>query len=151
MQKIFIPLIFGLVTCVNGELPNVPKQNFHLYLLAGQSNMAGRGKVEAQDKKEYPRLLMLNKEQRWVPAVSPMHFDKSIAGVGPGRSFGRVMMEKNPDVVIGLIPCAAGGSAIETWVPGGYHGQTKSHPWDDAIKRTRVAMESGVLKGILWH
>ena len=151
MQKILIPLLLGFATFVNGQLPNIPKEDFHLYLLAGQSNMAGRGKVEAQDKKEYSRLLMLNKGQTWVPAVSPMHFDKSIAGVGPGRSFGLAMMEQNPDVVIGLIPCAAGGSAIETWVPGGYHGQTKSHPWDDAIQRTKIAMKDGVLKGILWH
>ena len=151
MQKILIPILIGFATLVHGQLPNVSKENLHLYLLAGQSNMAGRGKVEAKDLVTHPQLWMLNKQKNWVPAISPMHFDKPIAGVGPGRSFGMIMIEQNPDVTIGLIPCAAGGSAIETWVPGGYHGQTRSHPWDDAIERTKAAMKHGVLKGILWH
>ena len=127
------------------------KEQFHLYLLVGQSNMAGRGKVEAEDKKPHPRLLMLNKRNEWVPAVDPLHFDKSVAGTGLGKTFGVRMAEDNPEVTVGLIPCAAGGSPISTWKPGGYHGQTKSHPWDDAIKRTKFAMRDGVLKGILWH
>ncbi|MGE9291843.1 MAG: sialate O-acetylesterase, partial [Puniceicoccales bacterium] len=38
-----------------------------------------------------------------------------------------------------------------SWVPGGYHSQTKSYPYDDAIARTELAMQDGILKGILWH
>jgi hypothetical protein len=37
------------------------KENFHLFLLVGQSNMAGRGMVDAQNKTPDPRVLMLNK------------------------------------------------------------------------------------------
>ena len=37
------------------------KEKFHLFLLVGQSNMAGRGVVDAQDKTPDPRVLMLNK------------------------------------------------------------------------------------------
>ncbi|MBC2602229.1 hypothetical protein H5P30_10610 [Puniceicoccus vermicola] len=36
-------------------------------------------------------------------------------------------------------------------MPGGYHDQTDSYPYDDAIVRMRLAMEMGTLKGILWH
>lgn len=132
-----------------GKLP--PKEKFHLYMLAGQSNMAGRGKVENQDKSSNPRVLMQNQEGKWVPAVDPVHYDKSAAGVGPGRTFGIALAESDKDAVIGLIPTACGGSAIQTWAPGGYHGQTQSHPYDDAITRTRLAMKDGTLKGILWH
>ena len=32
--------------------------NFHLYLLIGQSNMAGRGKIALEDKVAVPRVLM---------------------------------------------------------------------------------------------
>tara|TARA_Y100001934_G_scaffold252379_1_gene316387 strand:+ start:4003 stop:6294 length:2292 start_codon:yes stop_codon:yes gene_type:complete len=127
------------------------KEQFHLYLLVGQSNMAGRGKVEAEDKKPHPRLLMLDKRNAWVPAVDPLHFDKPFAGTGLGKAFGIRLAENNSEVTVGLIPCAAGGSPISTWLPGGYHGQTKSYPWDDAIKRAKIAMKDGVLKGILWH
>lgn len=127
------------------------KENFHLYLLVGQSNMAGRGKVTDEDKQPHPRVLMLTKDLEWAPATDPMHFDKPVAGVGLGRTFGIEMAEDDPDIVVGLIPCAVGGSPILSWEPGGYHEQTKTHPWDDMLPRARTAMEAGTLKGILWH
>ena len=44
------------------------------------------------------------------PAVEPLHFDKpKIVGVGLGLAFGKAMAEAEPDVTIGLIPCAVGG------------------------------------------
>ena len=54
--RIIISSLLGLPLFVasgqsQGQSPKVPKDQFHLYLLVGQSNMAGRGKVEAQDKK----------------------------------------------------------------------------------------------------
>jgi hypothetical protein len=128
-----------------------PKEKFHLFLLIGQSNMAGRGVVEEKDRKPHPRVLMLNKAGEWVPAVDPLHFDKPVAGTGLGKTFGVEIAEANPGIVIGLTPCAVGGSPIDSWRPGEFYPPTKSHPWDDAIRRAKLAMKSGVLKGILWH
>jgi len=127
------------------------KDKFHLFLLVGQSNMAGRGVVEAQDVVVNPRVLMLSKEGKWVPAVDPMHFDKAAAGVGLGKTFAQIIAEANPGVTIGLIPCAVGGSPIDTWKPGVFYPATKSHPWDDMLKRVELALPAGTLKGILWH
>lgn len=127
------------------------KGQFHLFLLAGQSNMAGRGKVAEEDKRPHPRVLMFTKDQKWAPAVEPLHFDKPGAGVGPGRAFGVAIAEAFPNITVGLIPCAAGGSPIGAWAPGGYHAQTKSHPYDDALARTKAALKDGTLQGILWH
>jgi hypothetical protein len=127
------------------------KEKFHLFLLVGQSNMAGRGKVDAEDRSAPPRVLTLNKAGQWVPAVDPIHFDKSAAGVGLGRSFGMVLAERDPALTIGLIPCAQGGSPISSWSPGAAWDQTHSHPYDDALVRARRALQDGVLKGILWH
>lgn len=133
-----------------GQLP--PREQFHLFLLVGQSNMAGRGEVEPQDLEPNPRVLMFTKDQQWVPAVDPLHFDKPrVVGVGLGRSFATEITKANPGVTVGLIPCAAGGSPIDSWKPGGYHDQTKSHPYDDAMARASKALEDGQLKGILWH
>jgi hypothetical protein len=39
------------------------KKKIHIYLLAGQSNMAGRGTVEAMDTVINPHIWMLNKEE----------------------------------------------------------------------------------------
>ena len=131
------------------QLP--PKSKFQLFLLVGQSNMAGRGAVEKQDKTPHPRVLMLNKAGKWAPAVDPLHFDKPAAGVGLGKTFGQLVADANPDATVGLIPCAVGGSPIDTWKPGAYYDATKSHPWDDALRRAKLALEAGELKGILWH
>jgi len=129
-----------------------PKENFHLFLLVGQSNMAGRGTVTPADQVPHPRVLMLDKSGAWVPAVDPLHFDKpAMVGVGLGRTFAAVVAEATPGVTIGLIPCAVGGSPIDTWTPGTYYQATQSHPWDDALRRARLALPAGTLKGILWH
>jgi len=134
-----------------GARAKVPAAGFHLYLLIGQSNMAGRGKVAAEDRTTHPRLVTLSKARTWVPAADPIHFDKEVAGVGPGLTFGKVMAERDPSVRIGLIPCAVGGSSIAAWRPGARHSQTNTAPYDDAVARARRAMADGILKGILWH
>ncbi len=127
------------------------REQFHLFLLIGQSNMAGRGTLADEDKTPHPRVLMLNKAGEWVPAVDPMHFDKSVAGVGLGKTFGQIVADANPGVTVGLIPCAVGGSPIDAWKPGAFYKPTSSHPWDDAMKRAKIALRAGTLKGILWH
>ena len=118
--------------------------NLPLYLLIGQSNMAGRGKIALEDKVAVPRVLMLNKGNEWVSAVDPIHFDKTIAGVSLGRTFGIEMAKSNKDVKIGLIPCAVGGTPIRRWQQ---HGDL----YKVALKRAKLAEKDGVIKGILWH
>lgn len=153
-QRVVVSLciFFSLSAFATDKTPELPaKENFHLFLLAGQSNMAGRGKVSAQDKVPHPRVLMLSKEGEWIPAVDPVHYDKHLAGVGPGRTFALELVRQDESVVIGLIPTACGGSSITKWVPGSYHEQTKSNPYDDAMARTHRAMTAGILVGVLWH
>jgi len=119
-------------------------------LLVGQSNMAGRGRVAAEDRVPVPHVFMLDRAGEWVPAVDPMHFDKPIAGVGPGRSFG-IELARATGHDVGLVPAAVGGSAITLWMPGAYDSTTRTHPYDDALRRARIAMRRGALVAILWH
>jgi hypothetical protein len=136
----------------NERLPRVAKERFHLYVLAGQSNMAGRGVPAEQDKTAHRRVYVLNRENQWTLATDPLHFDKpQVVGVGPGLSFGKAMADADPNVTIGLVPCAVGGSPISAWKPGAFYEATGVYPYDDAMKRCRIAMQQGVLKGILWH
>jgi hypothetical protein len=150
-----IACLIGCLACVpslTAQEVNLPsKERFHLFLLVGQSNMAGRGLIEEQDRRADPRVLTLTRELKWVPAVDPLHFDKPAAGVGLGKTFGRLVAEHSPEIVVGLIPCAVGGSPIDAWQPGAYYQPTKSHPWDDALRRAAIAAQSGTLRGILWH
>jgi hypothetical protein len=50
------------------------KGKFLLFLLAGQSNMAGRGVVEPEDQVPNPRVLTWTKDGKWVPTVDPIDF-----------------------------------------------------------------------------
>jgi len=123
-----------------------------LFLLAGQSNMAGRGKVEAQDSVVNPRVLKLDRSMAWVPAVDPLHWDKpALVGVGPGRSFGLALAARDGSVTIGLVAAAVGGSPISSWEPGALDSATGTHPYDDALERLRVARKDGKVRAILWH
>ncbi len=131
--------------------PPRPQQNFHLFVLAGQSNMAGRGEVEEVDRTPHPRVFSLDRNGQWIPAVDPLHWDKKVAGVGLGKTFATDYAEAHPDAVVGLIPCAHGGSPISAWTPGGFHDQTQGHPYDEMLARVKLGCESGVLKGVLWH
>jgi hypothetical protein len=131
------------------ELP--PRERLHLFLLAGQSNMAGRGEVEARDKAPLPEVLALDASGNWVSARDPLHWDKPSAGVGLARSFAVEYLKRHPGVTVGFIPAACGGSPISAWAPGQFFDQTHSHPYDDALARTRRALEFGTLRGILWH
>lgn len=116
-----------------------------LFLLIGQSNMAGRGKVEEQDLQTHPRIWMLNKEMQWAPAKDPLHWDKpTVAGVGLGSEFARTLAKADPNVNIGLIPAAFGGTSLDQWKPGG-------ELYKNAVARAREAMKKGTLAGILWH
>lgn len=122
---------------------------FHIYLLVGQSNMSGRGALDSVAQKINPKILSLDKENNWQIAKDPLHFDRGYATVGPGISFAEHMLPENENIKIGLVPCAWGGSPIRVWQPGATYFE--NHPYDEAIARAKVAMQKGVLKGILWH
>ena len=64
--------------------------------------------------------------------------------LGPGYGFAKSMTKADQVNSIGLVVNAKGGSRIEQWEKG-----TKFY--NDAAKRTREAMKTGTLKGILWH
>jgi len=116
-----------------------------LYLLIGQSNMAGRGKVEPSDREAHPRIFMLDAGCAWVPARDPVHFDKpKVAGVGLCSEFARRVAASEPQAQIGLVPCAFGGTSLDQWRPGGAL-------YTNAVARMRVAQKRGRLRAILWH
>lgn len=137
------PLLLAAVSVA--LLPAQPKD---IFLLIGQSNMAGRGAVGEEDKKPTPNVFAFSKEKTWVPAVDPIHFDKpDRTGVGLARSFANTLIQYRAATSVGLIPAAFGGSALHEWVPGSEH-------YKNAVERTRAALAAAPgakLRGILWH
>src|SRR5690349_9954190 len=127
------------------------KQNTWAFLLAGQSNMAGRGTVEPADTIPDPRILTINKNNEVVVAKEPLHFyEPTRTGLDCGLSFARALLKSLPDnVSILLVPTAVGGSSIHHWL----HDST----WrgtallSNAKEKISAASKVGVFKGILWH
>ena len=141
-MKPSLPLIFLSLCTLASALPE--KESFHLFLLAGQSNMAGRAELEPSAKTPIPKILALNKDLKWQPATDPLHWDKPRAAGGMGRPFAQSILKTSDNIRIGLIPAAFGGTSIREWTPSGELYQT-------AIRRAKIAMKDGTLKAILWH
>lgn len=130
-------------------MPSSAERPLSLHLLVGQSNMAGRGRVGTEPSD--PRILAWSREDTWVPARDPLHWDKPEAGVGPGLAFATAMAAADPTARLGLIPAAVGGTSITRWLPGVQDPVTRAFPYDDAVRRARLAMRDGTLQSILWH
>lgn len=148
MNRRFVCLIFlSLLSSGFSAAPaEEPPRDMQLFLLIGQSNMAGRGVVEPEDQVTNPHIFMQTKDRKWVPARDPVHFDKpEVDGVGPSMEFARTLLKKDPSITIGLIPCAYGGTSMRQWKPEG----NSHYKW--AVSRAKEALKNGALRGILWH
>lgn len=112
-------------------------------LLIGQSNMAGRGFLQEVTPIYNENIFML-RNGRWQMMSEPIHFDRSVAGVGPAASFAQAWCNANENGQIGLIPCAEGGSSIDEW-------NTEGNLFRHAVSEAKFAMETSELIAILWH
>lgn len=128
-----------------------PKEKLHIYLLAGGSTMAGTEPLTDADKAVLERCYLLNDEGEWEPARAPLNRYSSIrsesakALLGPGLSFARAMLEQDKSISIGLVVNAGRGkqNLVEHW-------RYKDHCYREARRRTKMAMKTGTLKGVLW-
>ena len=153
--KAFLFLAVILITGgLRAEEPvNIPssKENFHLFLLMGQSNMSGGVGLAAGDTKPVPSVMKMRyakegEEPKWAPGAHPLHPRRpnKKARFGPGLSFAEAYLADKPGVTVGLIPMAWGGRSIAQLSKG-------SEIYGDAIRHTKAAIQSGTLKGVLWH
>jgi len=135
------------------ETVNIPssKENFHLFLLMGQSNMSGGVGLAAGDTKPVPHVLKMlyakeGEESNWAQGTHPLHPRRpnKKARFGPGLSFAEAYLANKPGETVGLIPMAWGGRSIAQLSKG-------SEIYGDAIRHTKAAMQVGTLKGVLWH
>jgi hypothetical protein len=115
-----------------------------IFLLVGQSNMAGRGPLSEVDPLANPRIQMF-RGNRWQQAQEPLHTDKpDRAGVGLASGFALELLQHTPGARIGLVPCAVGGTPLSRWLPG-------RDLYETAVETCNRALTEGALKGILWH
>ena len=132
-----------------------PNDTLDLFLLAGQSNMKGRGAIDMKPKEDRRILFLHAKKLQWYIARDPLHatgtpdrIDGSDnAGTGPGMSFARTLARNDEALNIGLIPAAVGGAPIDAY---GKDGKLYTR----SLMMTRRAMQRSPLKtrlrALLW-
>lgn len=125
------------------------RRDYDVFLLIGQSNMAGRGTMLPADTLPVAGVWLLNAEGRPVAARSPLNRYSSIRKdlgmqqICPGDGFAAALHAATGRDIL-LVVNARGGSALAEWMPGTTY-------YDEAVRRTRQAMRYGRLRAILWH
>ena len=144
MPKRLIPLVLLAVSLMCRSL----RGETDVYLLIGQSNMAGRGRLAAGEELPCEGVRKMDVYGYLVPAKEPLHYDKKVAGAGLGVSFANALYAADTNRTVVLVPCAFGGSRLSEWQKGEYM-------YENALLRTRQALRklkgTGRLAGILWH
>ncbi|EYU25475.1 hypothetical protein ABFS82_03G039200 [Erythranthe guttata] len=159
MSSLVWLLLLAHATLALSTDENLSDEFKSIFILAGQSNMAGRaGVISGKFTGEMPPacapspfILRLNPNLTWEEARDPLHEGIDInktCGIGPGMPFANSVMERDSSIgVIGLVPCAAGGTNIEQWSRGG------ERLYNQLIQRAQAAMRGGggVIRALLWY
>ncbi|MEM9164176.1 MAG: sialate O-acetylesterase [Cyanobacteria bacterium P01_F01_bin.4] len=135
-------------------IPEQYQGQLHLFVLAGQSNMSGLAELPA-NQKIHPQIFTFGNDYHWQPAQEPI--DSPIgqvdsvsldpgAGFGPSLAFAKAMLADNPDLAIGLIPCANGGSTILHW----QRDRSDQTLYGSCLKRIQAASTMGTVSGVLF-
>jgi hypothetical protein len=146
LRSVAIVLCFAF-HLLAAELPK-ERENFHIFLLMGQSNMSGFAALEPGDEKPVARIVKIptiaKGEFAWEEAAHPLHNRLPSDRFGLGLPFAIEYQKANSGVTVGLIPVAWGGEAI--------HNLNKGSPtYTDAVAKAKWAAKAGVIKGVLWH
>ncbi len=122
------------------------KENFHIFILMGQSNMSGYGAMMAEDMLAVPHVLKLPTKGAlsWEPAAHPLHNRLDSDRFGLGLPFAREYLKNHPGVAVGLIPLGWGGAGIDLLKKG-------TPTYAEATNKANFSMSQGVVKGVLWH
>jgi hypothetical protein len=130
---------------------------FHIFMLMGQSNMAGVAPREASDGNTDERLKVLGgcnqPAGQWNTAKPPLSDCPGEKGwnlsttVDPGIWFGKTLLAKLPaGDSIGLVGTAESGESINTFISGGSHHQMILNK----IAKAKTA-ENARFAGIIFH
>jgi hypothetical protein len=104
--------------------------------------MAGRGHIKEAVPVNMSNIRVL-RNGRWQPMYRPINCDRSFSGVSLAESFAE-KYSKDHNCLVGLIPCADGGTSLNHWQEG-------EALFENAIYMSKLAMRSSTIAGVLWH
>ncbi len=142
---IFVCAMMALQSCQ----PQKPQT--WVFILAGQSNMAGRGIVEPQDTITHPRILTIDSLGRIIRAKEPLHFyEPNLVGLDCGLSLGkRLVSYLSANDTILIIPTAVGGSSMSQWLGDSLYRNVKL--LSNFKEKVAIGQKYGEIKAIFWH
>lgn len=144
----------GTSTPVIVEIPHAYQGRMQLFILAGQSNMVGWAPIPDGEPTD-PRIFVFGKDYRWRIASHPiedatgqvdMVSENRLAGFGPAMDFAFASLERHPDIIIGLIPCAKNSSGIIQW----QRDLSDQTLYGSCLKRALAASSMGEISGMLF-
>jgi hypothetical protein len=157
LRSIGIPYPTAVPEVVAPPVVNIPpafRGQLSLFILAGQSNMVGVAPLP-QEEESNPRVFVFGNDYHWHIAREPVDdpynqvdivsLDR-VAAFGPSLSFALAILEHDPEMVIGLIPCAKSSSSIVEW----QRNLSDQSLYGSCLKRARAASPMGQLSGILF-
>lgn len=131
-----------------------------IYLLIGQSNMAGRAPIEQSDRAAVPDVFLYDSEGEWTPCSNePLGINRystveepgSITRLSLGYSFGRHLQESTGRS-IGLVVNPKGATTMSQWSKQDWEGPIPLYA--EAVRRAGDALRrnpAATLRGIIWH
>ncbi|WP_442506750.1 sialate O-acetylesterase [Novipirellula sp. SH528] len=164
---LFVALFFTTPQLVNAD-------EYDVYLLAGQSNMDGRGKMSeltAQQRQPFDNAIIFYRNlpkssDGWQPLAPGFSIAPGYKGEVPSSTFGpelgfaTEMLKSNPEHKLALIKGSKGGSSLRRdWNPG-VQGEpkTQGQRYRDFVETiqlaTKALKERGdryTIRGLLWH
>lgn len=131
------------------EMPSLNK--VHVFILAGQSNMAGRGQVMPEDTLIDARVWTINSNNQVILAKEPMHwYEPNLRGLDCGLSFAKKYIKSLPaDEYVLIIPTAVGGSNTTQWLSDANHRGVNL--LSNFKQKAALAKSLGTIEAILWH
>jgi hypothetical protein len=136
------------------EIPASQQGQMALFILAGQSNMVGWAPIPETQEID-ANIYVFGNDYRWRVAaepvddpagqVDPVSLDRA-AAFGPSLAFASAIRSQQPEMVIGLIPCAKSASAIIEW----QRNLSDQSLYGACLKRAQAASPMGYFAGILF-
>lgn len=147
----FLLILILFITLQSCEEYILEREEIWVFIMAGQSNMSGRAKIESQDIITNQRIYSINHSGSLILAKEPIHFyEPALAGLDCGLSFGNTFIENiPPKIKILMIPTAIGGSTIEQWIEDDNQRGVKL--LSNFKEKASIGAQYGEIKGILWH
>ena len=122
-----------------------------VFIMAGQSNMAGRPMVMPEDTVTNERIFTINKNGELILAKEPLHwYEPQLTGLDCGHSFANQLLANIPeDISLLIIPTAVGGSSVSQWLGDSLHRDVKL--LSNFNEKVEIGKKYGEIKGLLWH